>query len=74
MSSDIVKSLAPDLEILLNQRVIAITPTPENSWRLTLESSNEELTAQAIVIVIPAPQAVMLLEPLGDKCIGCSLS
>lgn len=67
MSSDIAKSLAPDLEILLNQRVITITPTPENSWRLTLESSNEELSAKAIVVAIPAPQAVMLLAPLGES-------
>ncbi|MBC6432963.1 NAD(P)/FAD-dependent oxidoreductase [Nostoc sp. HG1] len=65
--SAIAKSLAPGLEILLNQRVIAITPTPENSWRLSLESSNEELSAKALVIAIPAPQAVMLLSPLGES-------
>ncbi|MBD2727788.1 NAD(P)/FAD-dependent oxidoreductase [Nostoc sp. FACHB-892] len=65
--SAIAKSLAPGLEILLNQRVVAITSIPENSWRLTLESSNEELTAKAIVVAIPAPQAVMLLEPLGES-------
>ncbi|MEH2451047.1 NAD(P)/FAD-dependent oxidoreductase [Nostoc sp.] len=65
--SAIAKSLAPGLEILLNQRVIAITPTPENSWRLTLESSNEELSAKALVVAIPAPQAVMLLSPLGES-------
>ena len=65
--SAIAKSLAPGLEILLNQRVTSITQIPENSWRLTLESSNEELTAQAIVVAIPAPQAVMLLEPLGES-------
>ncbi|MEH2149455.1 NAD(P)/FAD-dependent oxidoreductase [Nostoc sp.] len=65
--SAIAKSLAPGLEILLNQRVVAITPTPENGWRLTLESSNEELFAKAIVVAIPAPQAVMLLEPLGES-------
>lgn len=67
LSSDIAKSLVPGLEILLNQRVIAITPTPENSWRLTLESSNEELTAKALVVAIPAPQTVMLLSPLGES-------
>ncbi|MEH2404205.1 NAD(P)/FAD-dependent oxidoreductase [Nostoc sp.] len=65
--SAIAKSLAPGLEILLNQRVIAITPTHENSWRLTLESSNEELSAKALVVAIPAPQAVMLLSPLGES-------
>ncbi|MBW4452822.1 MAG: NAD(P)/FAD-dependent oxidoreductase [Nostoc indistinguendum CM1-VF10] len=70
--SAIAKSLAPGLEILLNQRVVAITPTPENSWRLTLESSNEELTAKAIVVAIPAPQAVMLLEPLGESVLDAA--
>lgn len=65
--SAVAKFLAQNLEILLNQRVIAITPTPENSWRLTLESSNEELTADSVVVAIPAPQALMLLEPLGDN-------
>ena len=70
--SAIAKSLAPGLEILLNQRVIAITPTPENSWRLTLESSNEELTAKAIVVAIPAPQTVMLLEPLGESVLNAA--
>ncbi|MCC5651145.1 NAD(P)/FAD-dependent oxidoreductase [Nostoc sp. XA013] len=70
--SAIAKSLAPGLEILLNQRVVAITPTPENSWRLTLESSNEELTAKAIVVAIPAPQAVMLLEPLGESILDAA--
>ncbi|MEH2078556.1 MAG: FAD-dependent oxidoreductase [Nostoc sp.] len=70
--SAIAKSLAPGLEILLNQRVIAITLTTGNSWRLTLESSNEELTAKAIVIAIPAPQAVMLLEPLGASVLDAA--
>lgn len=65
--SAIVKSLAPGLEILLNQRVITITPTIENSWGLTLESSNEELSAKALVVAIPEPQAVMLLAPLGES-------
>ena len=68
--SAVAKFLAQDLEILLNQRVIAITPTPENSWRLTLESSNEELTAASVVVAIPAPQALMLLEPLGETLLG----
>ncbi|MBU7587031.1 MAG: NAD(P)/FAD-dependent oxidoreductase [Nostoc sp. TH1S01] len=68
--SAIAKFLAPGLDILLNQRVIAIHPTPENTWQLNLESSNEEITAKAIVLAIPAPQAVMLLEPLGENLLG----
>lgn len=65
--SAVAKFLAQGLDILLSQRVVAITPTPENSWRLTLESSNEEITAQALVVAIPAPQALTLLAPLGDS-------
>ena len=68
----LAKFLAQGLEILLNQRVIAITPTPENRWRLSLESGNEELTAKAVVVAIPAPQALMLLEPLGEAVLGAA--
>lgn len=68
--SAIAKFLAQGLDVLLNQRVIAIHPTPERNWRLTLESSNEELTAKAVVLAIPAPQALMLLEPLGEDLLG----
>ncbi|MBD2210056.1 FAD-dependent oxidoreductase [Nostoc linckia FACHB-104] len=64
--SAIAKFLAPGLDIVLNQRVIAITPT-DNSWRLTLEPSNEEITANALVVAIPAPQALALLAPLGES-------
>ncbi|MEC4811665.1 MAG: FAD-dependent oxidoreductase, partial [Scytonema sp. PMC 1069.18] len=62
----IAKFLGQGLEILLNQRVTSINRTPENKWRLILESSNEEITAAAVVVAIPAPQALMLLEPLGE--------
>ncbi|WP_414754187.1 NAD(P)/FAD-dependent oxidoreductase [Anabaena sp. CCY 9910] len=68
--SAIAKFLAQNLNILLNQRVTEINLTPENTWRLTLESSNEELTAKALVIAIPAPQAAMLLTPLGAGVLG----
>jgi predicted NAD/FAD-dependent oxidoreductase len=68
--SAIAKFLAQDLNILLNQRVTAINLTDENHWRITLESSREELTAKALVIAIPAPQALMLLAPLGESVLG----
>ncbi|MBD2294852.1 FAD-dependent oxidoreductase [Anabaena sphaerica FACHB-251] len=64
--SAIAKFLTPGLEILLNQRVIKINPTPENTWCLTLER-NEQLNAKAIVVAIPAPQAGDLLAPLGKS-------
>jgi renalase len=64
--SAIALFLAQNLEISRNQRVEAITPTADHKWRLTFESSNEELTAASVVVAIPAPQAFTLLAPLGD--------
>jgi renalase len=61
----VAKFLASGLEIWLGQRVEAIAPTSEQSWLLTLDSS-ETLTAGAVVLAIPAPQALMLLEPLAQ--------
>lgn len=60
--SSIAKFLGQGLNILLNQRVAAINQTPEK-WCLTLEGSNEEITAKALVVAIPAPQALALLQP-----------
>ncbi|KAF3889139.1 MULTISPECIES: NAD(P)/FAD-dependent oxidoreductase [Nostocales] len=70
--SAIAKFLAPGLDILLNQRVTAITPTPEKKWRLAMDASNEEITATSVVIAIPSPQALMLLEPLGENILGAT--
>lgn len=68
--SAIAKFMAQNLNILLNQRVSEINLTSDNRWRLTLESSNEELTTKALVIAIPAPQALMLLTPLGEAVLS----
>jgi renalase len=65
--SAIPKFLTLDLDILLNQRVIKVNSTTENSWCLTLESSDQQLTAKALVVAIPAPQAWDLLAPLGEN-------
>jgi hypothetical protein len=65
----VAKFLATGLEIWLNLRVQAITLTPEQTWHLTCDSTTEaskELTARAVVVAIPAPQALMLLEPLAE--------
>lgn len=65
----VAKFLATGLEIWLSRRVQAITPTAEQTWHLTLDRMNEalgELTAGAVVVAIPAPQALMLLEPLAE--------
>lgn len=63
----LAKFLATNLDIWLNGRVQSIIPTPEATWHLTIDSAAEppkELTAKAVVVAIPAPQAWMLLEPL----------
>ncbi len=65
----VAKFLATGLEIWLHRRVQAMTPTAEQTWHLTLDSTDEEpteLTAGAVVVAIPAPQALMLLEPLAE--------
>lgn len=62
------KFLAQDLEVLLSQRVICVTQTTDN-WSLTT-SENEVITAKALVLAIPAPQALMLLEPMGTSILG----
>jgi len=66
--SAIAKFLATGLEIRLNQRVQTLALTTDNCWHLSLEPTGAEdktpqkLTAQAVVIAIPAPQALMLLD------------
>ncbi|MEL7037480.1 MAG: FAD-dependent oxidoreductase [Cyanobacteria bacterium J06592_8] len=65
------KFLAEGLEIWCNRRVQLLTPTPDQNWHLTLEITHptatenpQEVEAKAVIIAIPAPQALMLLEPL----------
>ena len=63
----IAKSLAPGLEIRFSQRVVVVEPI-EQGWKLTADqtdsSQTRELTAKALVVAIPAPQAVELLQPI----------
>ncbi|AFZ02465.1 NAD(P)/FAD-dependent oxidoreductase [Calothrix sp. PCC 6303] len=68
--SAIAKPLARGLNVILNQRVIAINPTLNHQWYLTLSANNEIITAKALVIAIPAPQALELLEPLENNLIN----
>ncbi len=64
------KFLARNLEIWRRRRVRALTPTDEGNWHLELENLGESgdsfvplaVRAKSIVMAIPAPQAVMLLE------------
>jgi renalase len=66
----IAKYLAVGLEIWLNRRMQSLTPTDNSTWNLTLEpqlESQNELQVKAVVMAIPAPQALMLLEPLAPN-------
>lgn len=63
----VAKFLATGLDIWRNCQVQMIKPTEAQTWHFTLDSSEQtdnELTAKAVVVAIPAPQALMLLEPL----------
>lgn len=68
----IVKHLAAGLDIRFNQRVAKLELIDEQHWRLTAESTGAEpgtaeqteLSATAVVVAIPAPQASLLLQPL----------
>ncbi|MEG4329428.1 FAD-dependent oxidoreductase [Microcoleus sp. herbarium5] len=61
------KYLAEDLEIWFGHRVQAISTTDNQRWHLSLEVTNDnlptpqELIAKAVVVAIPAPQALMFL-------------
>lgn len=69
--SSIAKFLAKGLEIKLNQRVQAITAAEDKTWRLDFEPNGdfkpEAITSKAVIVAIPAPQALMLLEPLAES-------
>ncbi|MDY7019879.1 MAG: FAD-dependent oxidoreductase [Cyanobacteriota bacterium] len=72
--NSIGKFLAEGLEIWCNRRVQILTPTSDKNWHLTLEITHrtatenpQEVEAKAVVIAIPAPQALMLLESLTSQ-------
>ncbi|MGL5132804.1 MAG: NAD(P)/FAD-dependent oxidoreductase, partial [Planktothrix sp.] len=63
------KIMAEGLNIQVNSRVESVTITTENNWQCHIEltdKNNPELseivTAKSLVIAIPAPQALILLE------------
>ncbi len=62
------KYLAEDLDIWYGRRVTAISRTDSQMWRLSLEVTDDnleipqELIAKAVVVAIPAPQALMFLD------------
>lgn len=66
----IAKFLAQNLTIHRSQRAIALAPMPSGQWHIQFEAdpanqaSGSVAYAKAIVLAIPAPQAVPLLSPL----------
>lgn len=59
----IAKFLARGLEVRHSQRVVAISPA-QAGWTLAIEAAEPvQLEARAIVLAIPAPQALTLVEP-----------
>ncbi|MBW4679553.1 MAG: FAD-dependent oxidoreductase [Microcoleus vaginatus WJT46-NPBG5] len=66
------KFLGTGLEIWLSRRVLAMAPTDQGIWQLSLESPDafdkmpqlQGLNARAVVVAIPAPQAMTILEPV----------
>lgn len=66
--SAVGKAIAAELPIHRQQRVIAIAPTPDQTWQITTQhadtSDPQDYTARALVLAIPAPQIQLLLAPL----------
>ncbi len=62
----IAKYLARDLEIKKPCRAIAIEPTKNNTWLIIAEDGSQ-IRGKAIVMAIPAPQAVDILTSMGDR-------
>lgn len=79
----VAKVLARDLEIWRGQRVVSLNTvsadptTAAPTWQLTLEPLSDQptrsLTAKAVAIAIPAPQALALLEPLLKEGLSAEL-
>ncbi len=65
----IAKYLARNLEIKKQCRVTTIEPTPNNTWLLSAEDGSK-IQGKAVVIAIPAPQAVDILASMSDRSAG----
>lgn len=68
--SAVGKAIAGDLSILRQQRAIALTPATDH-WQIQVTRAEAEAAAEqsarAVVLAIPAPQAVPLLAPLPSQ-------
>ncbi|MBE9181950.1 FAD-dependent oxidoreductase [Oculatella sp. LEGE 06141] len=74
----VAKALATHLEILRGHRAIAIAPTARRTWNVTVDSSASaepvRVEAKALVLAIPAPQALDLLEPVAHPGLSTLLA
>jgi predicted NAD/FAD-dependent oxidoreductase len=67
--SSIAKTLAVGLDVRLNHRVTQINPT-EEGWELLIDPTSiniPPILTRALVLAVPAPQALELLLPLADQ-------
>jgi renalase len=62
----IAKSLASGLNLLTAQRATHLTSV-DRGWQISFESDLAPITAKQIILAIPAPQAVMLLESVRSQ-------
>lgn len=70
--SAIARFLAKDLEIQLSRRVVSLS-LDHDCWHLQFENSNTQVVAKAVVVAIPAPQALMLLASFASPVVLDSL-
>lgn len=65
--SAIGKALASGLTVYRQQRAIAIAPSNDHTWRVTTtrtdDGETQHYSARALVLAIPAPQILPLLDP-----------
>lgn len=70
--SEVARFLAKNLEIQLNRRLVGLSLN-NDCWHLQFDSGNPEIIAKAVVVAIPAPQAVTLLAPFASAVVLDSL-
>jgi hypothetical protein len=66
----IAKYLAQGVEIIREQQVVALTPL-ENRWQLQSADTTLQLMANHVIMAIPAPQAVAIVEKIAGFDRAC---
>lgn len=61
----IAKDLAKDLILMLNQQVQVIQPIADG-WQFTSQDPEFSLTAETVILAIPAPQALPLVQSIAN--------